>query len=135
MQIHELNPNKRYLISVPDADHVMTADDLNHLQNRLKANCLDAVVVVGADVSSQRSYFGLYCEQCGTWLPRPDGSTLFYPAPEIANAHLNDPMETRSNWHLWQVQQFGKEERVAPENLPAGAALCPYRVSQSRLRL
>jgi hypothetical protein len=75
-----------------------------------------------------QDYFGLYCHQCGVWWVNPDSRLLFYPAPQIANAHLND-----NGWlkngpvHLWSVQKFGEEEQVHPDNLPPGSALCPKR--------
>lgn len=68
---------------------------------------------------SEQKYFGLYCAQCGTWWIEPDASRLvFYPAPEIANAHLKDEGWFRAGAvHLWKVQEFGKEERRNPRYL------------------
>ena len=76
---------------------------------------------------SETKYFGLYCEQCGVWWVEPNNSRLvFYPAPEIANAHLQDRgWVQRGPIHLWKVQEFGKEEFIAPENQQPGAEVCP----------
>jgi len=82
---------------------------------------------------SEQRYFGLYCEQCGVWWVQPDSSKLvFYPAPEIAKAHLNDRgWDRRLLVHLWKVQEFGKEEYVGKPTR-SDAEICPRIIPTKR---
>lgn len=71
-------------------------------------------------------YFGLYCPQCNVWIRKSDGTLLFYPAAELANAHLNESTYgILRGHHFWAVTEFGKEVPIDPKNMPAGTALCP----------
>jgi len=83
-------------------------------------------------MSEQQQYFGLYCEQCGVWLERLDGSALiYYPAPEIVNAHLKS-IRSHRPIHFWKVQEFGKEEFTGRPT-KGGAAICPFSAPPVRM--
>lgn len=78
-------------------------------------------------------YFGLYCPQCNAWLKNSEGRFVYYPAPELVSAMLteNDPVNAGlRESHAWQAQEFGKEQAVNPDDLPAGMALCPSIVAR-----
>lgn len=130
MEIKELEPNKQYAFIV-NSEHV-TAEDVRMIADKLRAHGLnDPIVLADVSVRGSEQYFGLYCQQCGVWWVNPDGARLlFYPAPEMANAHLND-----NGWikhgpaHLWQVQEFGKEEMVSSDSLCEDSTVCPVRGS------
>lgn len=73
-------------------------------------------------------YFGIYCPQCNVWVKDTDGRFYFYPAPEIANAHItgNDALNPYLfRLHSWQAQEFGVERSILPSDLPEGVAICP----------
>jgi hypothetical protein len=74
----------------------------------------------------QEKYYGLYCEQCGVWATRGDGRIIYYPAPEIAQAQINNqavPLEK----HLWQPQEFVTEQQIGRQ----GTEICPYSLDKN----
>lgn len=131
MQVHELDPAKQYAFVV-NSEHA-TVEDVNRISDKLKAlGIKDPVVLADVSVRGGEGYYGLYCRQCARWWVNPDAAQLlFYPAPEIANAHLNDTGWFRHGpVHLWQVQKFGEEEQIHHDNLPPGSALCPVWIQE-----
>lgn len=91
-------------------------------------------IVAGMDLHQPERYYGLYCEQCGTWYKQRDGHLVFYPAPEITSAMLNDRLLDFYADHPWKVQEFGKEEYVPRENLKPNTQLCSV-VAQKTITL
>lgn len=79
-------------------------------------------------------YWGAYCAQCNVWLRKNDHTLLHYPSPELMQADivtdLDIPGPHLFREHLFEVVEFGKEQAVEPEALPAGAALCRVMVGQ-----
>jgi hypothetical protein len=77
-------------------------------------------------------YFGIYCAQCDVWLIRQeDGYLLFYPAEEIAQAHLNT---VAKDWHSGSatVTQFGGERRIDLETSSKTMTLCSALADRRR---
>jgi hypothetical protein len=77
-------------------------------------------------------YFGIYCAQCDKWVIRQeDGYVLFYPAEEIAQAHLNT---VAKGWHSGSatVTQFGSERRVDPDTSYETMTLCSVLADRRR---
>lgn len=75
-------------------------------------------------------YLGIYCAQCDEWLYRvEDGYILFYPAREIAEAHLKT---IAKDWHLnsAQVVQFGRERREDVNSPAFSGPLCSVIISK-----
>ena len=54
-------------------------------------------------------YFGFYCSRCHIWLAN-NGVLVWYPAREIALAHLRqiEQLSTNTNCHQWEVREFEK---------------------------
>lgn len=143
MKLQEIDPNKKYLLLVQTS--FASPADLNaivvaHKQVLTKHGIEN--VLVGTDVVTDTTYFGLYCEQCGVWLRtqkhhKPwvleQGKIIFYPAAAIAQAELNEINSIRGRSvpeHLWKVTEFGTEQHyVTLEELPAGETLCPVAIS------
>lgn len=73
-------------------------------------------------------YFGAYCPQHGVWLRKQDYSLVYYESPELIAADLSSPLGVPGvsfyRPHLYEVTEFGKEQRVDSNTLPPGSALC-----------
>lgn len=77
-------------------------------------------------------FFGMYCPQHNLWLMYATGDLVYYPAPEIAQAHLDTGKAGAvSNYafmaggHLWAVTEFGKQIHTPKESLTSEDELCP----------
>lgn len=68
-------------------------------------------------------YWGLYCPQHDGWLCERSGILIYYPAAAIAHAHL-DTIRDKLN-HLYEVTEYGTEQKVDVKSLPAGSKVCP----------
>lgn len=102
-------------------------DEINHEAiEEMRAYCDEPV-----DVEASEQHFGVYCPYCRVHLSDSTGRLVFYPAREIAQAHLDDMRHggvmrgTPSQLHLWAVVEFGQEKLIDRASLAAGAPICP----------
>lgn len=84
------------------------------------------------------NYFGAYCAQCNVWLRKSDHTLLYYPSPKLVQADLITDLDIPGvhfdRRHLFVPTEFGKEQHVKSETLPAGSAICPVIVEELNQR-
>jgi hypothetical protein len=103
MKLHEIDPEKRYVLAI-EADDV-SQQDLETWQEKFRERGLENITIVTGPLAPDvPRYWGIWVSPPNgkpDWVSRSGGDLLYYPSPVIAAVHMKD-----LGWEYCSVREF-----------------------------